>query len=71
MRELYKFFAGVTFYESFIHLYFAINNKFPVRFPGFTITREVNMIQIILPGLICVLLIYLGWFKKKNKNSIK
>lgn len=65
MRELVKFFAGVTFWESVVHLALAISNQLPITLLGITITPQINLVQIIVPGTVSLILIYVGWFNRE------
>lgn len=65
-KEIAKFFAGLTAWESIVHLSFAVNGEFPVSLLGIQISETLNTVQIILPAAISILLIYYGWFKKAH-----
>ena len=65
MRELIKFFAGVTFWEFVVHVTLAVSDQLPITLLGFTITPEINLVQIIVPGIASLILIYVGWFNKE------
>lgn len=66
LRECCKFFAGVTFYETIVHASFALGGALPLTIFGITITPELNAVQIILPAVITLILIYFGWIRPKN-----
>lgn len=63
-KEIAKFFAGLTAWEAIVHGALAMCDKLPFEWCGFTITETVNTIQIIVPALISLSLIWYGWFKK-------
>lgn len=66
-KEVAKFFAGLTAWESIVHLSFAIDGKFPISLLGFNISESLNTVQIIVPAAISILLTYYGWYKKSIK----
>lgn len=63
-KELAKFAAGITLWESIVHASFELSGILPLIILGFTLTRTINMIQIILPLIISIILIYYSWIKK-------
>ena len=63
-KEVAKFAAGVTLWESIVHASLELSGSLPLTILGFTLTRTINTIQIILPMIISILLIYYAWFKK-------
>ena len=66
-KEIAKYFAGLTAWESIVHLSFAINGEFPITLLGIHISKTLNTVQIIVPAIISILLTYYGWYKKHNK----
>jgi hypothetical protein len=67
-REIVLFFAGVTAWESFVHLILYLTDSLPFRINGFTIDIFINTIQIVLPAIISfVLLRYANWLRM-NRN---
>jgi hypothetical protein len=68
-RAVALFFAGVTAWESFIHVMLYLLDSVPFRLNGFTIDMKINTIQIVFPAIISLLLIrYARWLKiSKNK----
>lgn len=68
-KELAKFFAGVTAWESIVHASFALSGILPFKLFGIPITRRLNRVQIILPALTSACLIYVGWFKEPGKEG--
>jgi hypothetical protein len=63
-KEIAKFAAGVTAWESIVHLSFALSGVLPLRMFGITITKRVNSVQIVLPALVSAMLAYYGWVKR-------
>lgn len=68
-KELAKFCAGVTAWESIVHASFALSGILPFKLFGIPITRKLNRVQIILPALTSACLIYVGWFKKPGEAA--
>ena len=64
-KEVAKFAAGVTTWETVVHLSLAVRGVFPITLFGFTITQTVNTVQIILPAIISISLAYYAWGKEK------
>jgi len=67
VKELCKFFAGVTAWEAIVHASLGLSGVLPISLFGITITPFLNTIQIIVPALISCLLIYLGWLHKSDR----
>jgi len=67
-KELAKFFAGLTAWESIVHLSFALKGEFPVSFFGIHISETLNTVQVIVPAMISILLSYYGWFNKQQSK---
>ena len=63
-KEIAKFAAGVTAWETIVHLSLAARGVFPITLFGFTITQTVNTVQIIVPAIISISLAYYAWGKK-------
>ena len=63
MKELAKFAAGVTAWETIVHSSFALSGSLPITIFGITITETINTIQIIVPAIFTFGLIYYGWKK--------
>ena len=63
-QEVAKFAAGVTFWEFIVHTSLELSGILPITILGFTLTRTINAIQIILPLTISVMLVYYIWIKK-------
>lgn len=63
-KELAKFFAGLTAWESIVHASFGLSGILPITLFGITINPGLNTIQIIVPALVSIYLIYFGWIKK-------
>ncbi|MBU3957804.1 MAG: hypothetical protein KKB25_01895 [Nanoarchaeota archaeon] len=63
-KEVAKFAAGVTFWEFTVHLSLGLSSSLPLNILGFTITRELNTMQIIVPLVVSLVLIYYAWFRK-------
>lgn len=63
-KEIAKFFAGLTAWESIVHLSLATSDKLPITIWGITITETINTVQIIVPALCSIILIYYAWFRK-------
>lgn len=68
-KELAKFFAGLTAWESIVHASFALSGILPITLFGITITPELNTLQIIVPALVSAYLVYFGWFKKSKREQ--
>lgn len=68
-KELAKFCAGVTAWESIVHASFALSGILPFKLFGIPITRKLNRVQIILPALTSACLIYVGWFRKTGETG--
>ena len=67
-REIVLFFAGVTAWQSVVHLILYLTDSLPFRINGFTIDIFINTIQIVLPAIISfVLLRYANWLRM-NRN---
>lgn len=64
LREIAKFAAGLTAWESIIHFSLSISGNIPINFWGFTLTESVNNVQIILPALCSIALTYFAWIRK-------
>ena len=67
VKELCKFFVGVTAWEAVVHASLGLSGVLPISLFGITITPFLNTIQIIVPALISCLLIYLGWLHKSDR----
>ena len=65
-KEIAKFFAGVTAWEAVVHLSMAGCDLLPIHWCNVTITETIKRFQIILPGTVCLLLTWYGWFKKES-----
>ena len=63
-KEVAKFAAGVTAWESLVHLSLQFAGVLPITLFGITITPEVNTIQIVLPAVVSMILAYYAWIKK-------
>jgi len=63
-KEIAKFAAGLTLWESIVHASLELGDLLPLNILGFTLTRTINTIQIILPLIISVLLAYYAWIRK-------
>lgn len=63
-KELAKFFAGLTAWESMVHLTMEACNMLPMTWCNYTLTSDINTVQIILPGVVSIFLIRYAWFKK-------
>jgi hypothetical protein len=64
LKEVAKFAAGVTIWESIVHASLELSGLLPLTILGFTLTRTINLIRIILPLIISVILAYYAWIKK-------
>ena len=63
-KEIAKFAAGITAWESVVHTSFGLAGVLPLNLFGIIITPELNLVQSIVPGIIAVVLTYLAWFRK-------
>ena len=63
LKELAKFFCGITAWESFVHASLWSSGANPVVL-GFTLTESLNQVQTFLPAIISLGLAYYGWIKK-------
>ena len=68
-KELAKFFAGLTAWESIVHASFGLSGILPITLFGITITPELNTVQIIVPALVSAYLVYFGWFKNLSVSK--
>lgn len=66
-KEVAKFLSGIAAWEAFSHLTFQLNDMLPVKLYGFTISKSINTVEIILMGLISASLAYYAWFSEKKK----
>jgi len=64
IKELAKFFAGLTAWEAIVHASFGLSGILPITLFGITLNPGLNTVQIIVPALMSIYLIYFGWFKK-------
>jgi len=64
-KEIAKFFAGLTAWESIVHLSLATSGNLPITIWGITITETINTVQIIVPALCSIALTYYAWFRKE------
>ena len=64
LKEIAKFAAGLTAWESIVHFSLYFSGNIPISFWGFTLTESFNTVQIILPALCSLALIYFAWIKK-------
>lgn len=64
LREIAKFAADLTAWESIVHLSLSLSGNIPISFWGFTLTESINNVQIILPALCSIALTYFAWFRK-------
>ena len=62
IKELAKFFAGVTAWEAVVHASLAMSGVLPIKLCGVALTPRLNAVQVALPSLACAGLVYLGWF---------
>ena len=69
LKEIAKFAAGLTAWESIVHFSLATSGNIPIRLWGIRITEPVNVIQIIVPAACSVFLIYYAWFRESKTTS--
>lgn len=62
-KEAAKLFAGVTAWEALTHASFAASGVLPLKLCGVTLTPRLNTVQIVIPALTSVALIYIGWIR--------
>lgn len=63
-KEVAKFSAGLTLWESVVHASLELSGLLPLNIFGFTLTGTINTIQIIIPLIISTVLIRYAWMKK-------
>lgn len=63
LKELAKFFSGITAWESFVHVSLWSSGANPVIF-GVTMNDTLNQVQTIVPAIISLVLAYYGWIRK-------
>lgn len=63
LKEIAKFFCGVTAWESFVHASLWRSGVNPVVF-GITMTDTLNQVQTFIPAIISIVLCYYAWFRK-------
>lgn len=63
LKEIAKFFCGVTAWESFVHASLWGSDINPVVF-GITMTDTLNQVQTFIPAIISIMLGYYAWFRK-------
>lgn len=63
LKELAKFFCGVTLWESFVHASLWSSGANPVVF-GIIMTDTLNHFQTFIPAIISLVLAYYAWIKK-------
>jgi hypothetical protein len=64
LKELAKFFSGITAWESIAHLFFLLSSSPPITIIGITLTPTINIIQVIVPAIVSVILAYYAWLRK-------
>ncbi len=64
LKEIAKFFAGLTAWEAIIHASLGLSGNIPITFWGIIITPTLNTIQSIVPAIVSILLAYYAWGKK-------
>ena len=69
MKEIAKFFAGLTAWEAIVHLSFAVSGLLPITWFGITLTPTINTVQIIVPAIVSALLAYYAWGRKQRSPS--
>ena len=70
MRELAKFFAGVTFWEAVVHFSLAANGMLPLTWFGLiTLTPELNALQVVVPILFSVGLAAYTWLPRREESG--
>ena len=62
-KKIAAFAAGVTAWEALVHTTLALSGALPLTLLGFTITPELNTVQIVAPAIISVACVYYAWFK--------
>lgn len=63
LKEIAKFFCGITAWESFVHASLWSSGVNPVVF-GITMTNTLNQVQTFIPAIISIMLGYYAWFRK-------
>lgn len=63
LKELAKFFCGITAWESFVHASLLSSNVNPIVF-GITMTDTLNQVQTFIPAIISIMLGYYAWVRK-------
>lgn len=66
-RDLIIFLAGVEFWHTLTHFFFAIFVPLPLSLKVVTLTPTLNLWGIIINGVITILLLY--WVKRLSKKS--
>lgn len=65
LREIAKFFCGVTAWESFVHASLLGSHANPVVF-GITMTDTLNLVQIYIPAIVSIALGFFAWFRRSK-----
>lgn len=68
-KEAAKFFAGVTAWEALTHASFAASGILPIKLCGITLSPKLNTVQIVIPAMTSVALIYVGWMRTPTTAS--
>lgn len=63
LKELAKFFCGITAWESFVHASLWSSGANPVIF-GTTMGDTLNQVQTFVPAITSIGLAYYAWIKK-------
>ncbi len=69
-KEMAKFLAGLCTWEALIHTALILTKSTP-KIAGYTLTRQLNLIQAIAAGAAAVLLALYGWSRPRMVRSRK
>jgi hypothetical protein len=69
-KEIAKFLAGLTAWEAVVHGSLAACDLLPMKWCGFTLTVTMNAVQVLVPALVSMLLVWYGWFYKPHPPTI-
>ncbi|NLP59017.1 hypothetical protein [Lutibacter sp. B1] len=66
LKVIIMFMAGILASVTIGQTVLKYSESFPLVWFGITITKTLNSVLIIVPGLISLIIIYLFWFRKSK-----
>ncbi|MHB1106399.1 MAG: hypothetical protein ACYCZ2_08545 [Lutibacter sp.] len=66
LKVIIMFIAGILASVTIGQTVLKYSESFPLVWFGITITKTLNSVLIIVPGLISLTIIYLVWFRKSK-----